>query len=392
MKFAHLADCHVGGWKEPELKNLGLQYFENAIDTCIKNNVAFVIISGDLFNTAIPEIQTIKETARILHKLKDHDISCYIIAGSHDYSPSGKTMLDVLEESGLVKNVMKFNNNQLKFTQDKTGTKFTGIYGRRGGLEVLDYDKLNKEPLEKEEGFKIFLFHTALEEFKPESLNAIDIQSYRSLPKNFNYYAGGHVHYIFQKQVPDYGLITYPGPIFPNSFKELEELKGGGFYIVDEKLNFEHIKIRLKEVVSLQIDVTDLTPDQAKDKILKELTQDLKDKIVTLRIFGKLKSGKPSEIGIKQLIEKIECFSLIKNTSKLISEEFEEQETLPTEIVNIEQVIIQQNSGKLLVLTKDKEEELTQKLILNLDKEKLEGEKNADYENRIIKDSLEILK
>ena len=135
-----------------------------------------------------------------------------------------------------------------------------------------------------------------------------------------------------------------------------------------------------------------MTPDQAKDKILKELTQDLKDKIVTLRIFGKLKSGKPSEIGIKQLIEKIECFSLIKNTSKLISEEFEEQETLPTEIVNIEQVIIQQNSGKLLVLTKDKEEELTQKLILNLDKEKLEGEKNADYENRIIKDSLEILK
>ena len=38
-------------------------------------------------------------------KLYDANIPCFIIAGSHDYSVSGKTFLDVLEHAGFCKNV-----------------------------------------------------------------------------------------------------------------------------------------------------------------------------------------------------------------------------------------------------------------------------------------------
>ncbi|MEK6951660.1 MAG: DNA repair exonuclease, partial [Nanoarchaeota archaeon] len=193
MKFAHLADVHIGGWREEELKNLTIESFKKAIEICIEENVGFVLICGDLFNTSIPQIDLIKETASILNKLRDNDIDVYFIPGSHDYSPSGKTMLDVLEEAGLATNVMKFKDNKLTFTKDKTGTKLTGMYGRRSSLETLDYQKLEKDHLEKEPGFKIFLFHTTLEEFKPKDLEKIQGESYSSLPKNFNYYAGGHV-------------------------------------------------------------------------------------------------------------------------------------------------------------------------------------------------------
>ena len=387
MKFAHLADCHIGGWREPELKQLGLESFEKAIDISIENKVGFVIISGDLFNTALPEINIIKETARILHKLKDHDISCYMIAGSHDYSPSGKTMLDVLEKSGIIINVMKFKNNKLIFTEDKTGVKLTGMYGKKGGLEKFDYEKLEKTHLESEPGFKIFLFHTALDEFKPPELKTVDTQSFVLLPKNFNYYAGGHVHYIFNKIQKNYGLITYPGPTFPNNFKELEELKSGGMYLVDDKLNLKHIKVELKKVVSIKIDLTDLTPTQAQDKIKQTLNQDLKDKIVTIRLLGKLKSGNQSEIEIKKITEDIDCFIILKNTSKITSTDFEEFE-ITEETPYIEDKIIEKNSGQLKTFNKEDEIKLTKLLIIALDKEKQEGEKTADFENRIIKDIL----
>ncbi|MEK6907429.1 MAG: metallophosphoesterase, partial [Nanoarchaeota archaeon] len=77
MKFAHLSDCHVGGWREDKLKELSIVAFEKAMELCVKENTAFVLISGDLFNTSLPNIDIIKRTAQALDKLRENDISCY---------------------------------------------------------------------------------------------------------------------------------------------------------------------------------------------------------------------------------------------------------------------------------------------------------------------------
>ena len=139
MKFAHLADCHIGGWKDIQLKEISIKAFDEAIKICIKENVAFVLIAGDLLNTSLPSIDLIKRTAEILTKLKEHEIDVYIIPGSHDFSPSGKTMIDVLEHAGLMNNVMKIKDNKLIFTQDKTGVKITGLVGFRNNLYKYYY-------------------------------------------------------------------------------------------------------------------------------------------------------------------------------------------------------------------------------------------------------------
>jgi DNA repair exonuclease SbcCD nuclease subunit len=108
MKFAHLGDCHLGGWRQPELKDLNFRSFQYAIDKCIKEKVDFVLVTGDLFDSAYPPIDTLKDTFREFRKLKEEKISVFLIAGSHDYSVSGKTFLDVLEKSGFCKNVVVF--------------------------------------------------------------------------------------------------------------------------------------------------------------------------------------------------------------------------------------------------------------------------------------------
>ena len=68
MKFAHLSDCHIGGWHEYNLRDANLRSFKKAIEICIEEHVGFVIIAGDLFDNALPSIDILKETAKILRK------------------------------------------------------------------------------------------------------------------------------------------------------------------------------------------------------------------------------------------------------------------------------------------------------------------------------------
>src|SRR3989338_9249366 len=147
MKFAHLADCHIGSWRDPKLRDISTIAFSKAIDKCIEEAVDFILISGDLFNTSLPRIDNLKTVVSILNQLKKRGIPVYIIAGSHDYSPSGKTMLDVLEAEGLFINVLKGHEIdgklKLDFTIDhKTGAKITGMLGKRYSLEKEYYKNL----------------------------------------------------------------------------------------------------------------------------------------------------------------------------------------------------------------------------------------------------------
>ena len=44
----------------------------------------------------------------------------------------------------------------------------------------------------------------------------------------------------------DSGFV-YPGPLFPNNFKELEDLKQGSFVIVDTESNSRLQRIKLQQ-------------------------------------------------------------------------------------------------------------------------------------------------
>ncbi|MBR9699668.1 exonuclease SbcCD subunit D [Candidatus Woesearchaeota archaeon] len=383
MKYAHIADCHIGGWRDPQLSDLSIKAFELAIDKVIEEKVDFVLLAGDLFNTSLPAVDKLKEATRKLKQLKDNDIPVYMIAGSHDYSPSGKTMLDVLENAGLAVNVCKGEEKDgklhLKFTIDKkTGAKITGILGRMGSLDKNYFENLAREPLEKETGYKIFLFHALLTELKPKNLDKVDSHPLSLLPKNFNYYAGGHPHFVHNEDMKGYGRVCYTGPLFPNSFSELEELGNGGFFIVEND-EVKRISIKLYDVERISIGCNHDTAEQAEEKLRKALDKDLKSKIVTMRMSGTLESGKPSDIDFRQLFTEAKAkgaFAILRNTSALTSKEFEE---IKVELSNPEEV-----EEKLIEEYIDKDSvSLTKELLKTLDTQKQEGETVYVFEKRL---------
>ncbi|MBW2982384.1 exonuclease SbcCD subunit D [Candidatus Woesearchaeota archaeon] len=397
MLFAHLADCHIGSWRDPKLRDVSTKAFVKAIDLCIEKNVDFIVIAGDLFNTSLPSIDLLKETTKKLKQLKDKDIPVYMIAGSHDFSPSGKTMLDVLEHAGLIKNVAKGeiidNKLKLDFTIDKkTGAKITGLLGKKGSLEKEYYENLLKEYLEKEQGYKIFIFHSALTELKPEEFKEMESQPLSLLPKNFNYYAGGHPHFILEKEESDYGLIAYPGPLFPNNFRELEKLGRGGFYLVNvenENTLVEYQPIQIHNIFKINIDANHKTPEQVESEIKEKIKgHEFNNTIITIRVEGTLESGKPSDINFKEIFEILygkSAFFIMKNTNKLTTAEFEEIKTQTTSVDEIESSIIKEHLQQIKVtdLTPEKEKNLIKDLMKELSSEKEEGETITTFENRI---------
>jgi len=401
-----MADSHIGSWKDPKLRDASTRAFLKAIGLCIEKQVDFVLIAGDLFNTALPGIDALKLVVTELKKLKDNSIPVYTIPGSHDFSPSGKTIIDVLENAGLLINVMEGKiideKLNLKFTLDKkTGAKITGIFGKKGMLEKSHYKSLLKKELEQEKGFKIFMFHTALTEFKPEEIDSMDSQPLELLPKNFDYYAGGHIHYIFNKKEPGYGLIAYPGPLFPNSFSELEKLENGGFYILektDNGIKLKHEPVIVYNVFSLKLDCNNKSPEQIKEELEEKIkNKEFINTIVTIRLTGTLDSGKPSDINIKEIFSKLYdkgAYFVMKNTSGLKTKELDEIKIQADSIEDTEESLIKESLGKIKVdnLSVEEEKKLTKQLMAILSNEKEEGERVADFEKRIKEDIEKIIK
>ena len=66
MKYAHLADLHLGSWREDKMRDLSTQAFLQAIDTCIQEKVDFILFAGDIFNTSLPALDTLKIVAKKL--------------------------------------------------------------------------------------------------------------------------------------------------------------------------------------------------------------------------------------------------------------------------------------------------------------------------------------
>ena len=391
VKFSHIADCHLGGWRDPRMRELNSLAFEKAIERSISLQVDFVLICGDLYNTALPAIEVVKDSVRILGKLREAKIPVYIIAGSHDYSPSGKTMLGVLEEAGLVINVAKQKEGEglcLEFTQDpKTGTKMCGIIGRRGALEQSYYEHLNREELESEEGFKVFLFHSALLELKEKGFEEMLAMPLSYLPKGFDYYAGGHVHVICDKEVDGYRVV-YPGPLFPNSFDETEKLKGGGFFVYDNG-SVTREEVTLKRVVEVLVKSNSHTSEEVMGLLQAALIgKDFSDSIVTIRCKGILGSGKISDIDFSSFVKQIYemgAYFVMRNTRGLESQAFEAVRIEEEQIDVLEKNLVKEHAGqdKRLGFDVEKEVSFGLELLGALSSEKNEGETKSTYDDRM---------
>lgn len=410
-KFAHITDCHLGSWRNPKLRELNLQAFEKSISISIKEQVDFILITGDFFDVNIPQLAPVKRAVEILKQARDSGIAVYMIYGSHDFNTANISMIDILHSAELFIKPTDFQSTTdsviLKFFVDKkTGAKITGISGRKVGLDREMYEKLDKKNLEMEDGFKIFLLHKGIQEILPLDMNFRDSLPISLIPKGFEYYGGGHIHKRVEKKING-SVIVYPGPLFGSSFQDLEETAKGekrGFYIIsfDKKiLDCRFIEINLVDILYNEIVSSKWNSETLEDEITKNISGlEVTNKIVLIKVKGKL-LGKRSNIDFGKfsldisnrgaLMSFINTNNLSTDETKVIAvhsdNKFDiEREIFHESIKNFQSEPALSDKVKKQInskLTGKSGESISISLLEILRNEKLENENTSTYDDRI---------
>jgi len=408
-KFAHISDMHLG-FHNRNLQQIEQQIFEKIFDICINKKVDFILITGDIFHSHIPAMHIQTYVFKKFREVYEANIPIYVIFGSHDSSPITSSVVDIITIVGFFNNVtqktiFEEDSIQLDFIEEqKTHVKITGISGRTSGLDKEYFEKLNRKHLKNEKGFKIFLFHSGINELTKSNDEMVSI-SLSSLPIGFNYYAGGHVHTFTKKEVKNYGTICYPGTPFAGYHSDLEENANGkkrGFVIVDfdteiQKVNFIEINDIDCEIV--ECNVSGKIPDAVNLDLLKQINKlTIKNKIILIKIWGELKSGKIRDINLLKFKEELFGEGAIDvqiNRRNLKSKEYVLQPLNVKSKEDLENKILEQN----ILSIKNDQNELLGKHGLKLAKTLLQEfkqpialtEKKKDYQRRIQDETLKFL-
>ena len=311
MIFSHISDTHLGlqqyGLEERE-KDI-YDSFNQAIDISINDHVDFVIFAGDIFHTPNPSGAAILQMANALKKLKHNSIESFFILGQHDISRVRATPVPYvyhnLEFSKYVgrgkavyyKNVMiagfdKIRKNEISTFEEK----------------FKELDSVAKQ----HDGHKIMVLHqgiTEINQFAGE-LNASD------LPKNFTYYAMGHLH---DKLVKDFdqlgGPLVYPGSTETTTSEGIKETEKG-FFEVDISSNEAKpswIKLDTRPQFSAKVDFEEF--DNSVTKIIEKIDTLNKKPIIEVKIHGKSVERDVVEAKISQIIPKtLHCSWKISQT------------------------------------------------------------------------------
>jgi DNA repair exonuclease SbcCD nuclease subunit len=405
-----MADIHLGANSDPALSRLEMQAFTQAIDECFKENVDFILICGDLFHVSIPDLRVVDYAVRKLKQVADHGIPVYAIYGSHDFTPNGKSVVDIIESAGLIKRIVsgEIEGEKLKlsfFVDPRTGAKIVGISGRKGALDREYYEMLHRESLESEKGFKIFAFHAGLDELKPQYLSSMESIPISLLPKGFDYYAGGHMHERIERDLTRYEHVVFPGALFGSQTRDHEASGKGqerGLYIVsfdDSVSSIRFVPVRVCAFVYEDLDVEGKNAHQAEAWLEESLESvDVSDKVVMLRVRGELSGGKTSDINFGRLRQNVVergAISVYVNRHGLTSKEFAAIKAAGEDIQAIESRLLMENIGTVKVsddsLRGGKGTKLAMTLLKVLRRPVKAGESKQNYDESMKEQGIETL-
>ncbi len=195
FKFIHAADIHLDsplrgleryeGAPVDEIRGSIRRAFDHLIDLAIEEQVAFVLIAGDLYDGDWKDYNTALYFNKCMSKLNNHGIKVFIIRGNHDAAnlmtkhlrlPGNVTLLSTKKPERIV--LKDFN---------------VCIHGQSYANRSVQENLSKNYPQGDSKFFNIGMLHTSLDgreghdHYAPCSVD--DLHS-----KGYQYWALGHIH------------------------------------------------------------------------------------------------------------------------------------------------------------------------------------------------------
>lgn len=245
FSFIHSADIHL----DSPLKGLEVyqdapveqirwaarRAFDNLVDLAINEEVAFVLLAGDLYDGDWKDYNTGIYYVNRMGRLKDAGIPVFMVSGNHDAASQ------ITRALNLPDNVTLFSHKKVETSiLDHLGV---AIHGQSFSTRAVTDDLTRNYPQGDPGLFNIGILHTSLngrpnhEPYAPCTLDAL-----RS--KGYQYWALGHVHQ--REEICREPWVVFPGNLQGRHIRETGA-KGCTLVSVDDG--------RVVEVEARELDV-----------------------------------------------------------------------------------------------------------------------------------------
>jgi exonuclease SbcD len=272
-KFLHAADIHLDsplrglaryeGVPADDVRLASRTAFENLIEAAIDEEVAFVILAGDLFDGDWPDFGTGLFFCAAMGRLEKAGIDVYLLYGNHD----AESVLT--RKLPLPGNVHVFGTRKAEtFTHGSTWAVIHGWSYRekdtRGNLAAA-------YPAAVPNTFNVGVLHTALGGRPPHASYApCSLQDLSS--KGYDYWALGHVHEF--EVVSKTPMVVFPGNLQGRSVRELGPRGAVLITVKDDRIVGEPERIFLDSIRWSRVDV-DVSGVASEAELIARLRQAL---------------------------------------------------------------------------------------------------------------------
>ena len=270
MKIIHCADMHLDSKmngnldreKAKERKYELLATFLRMVEYAVTEEVAAIIIAGDLFDTRNISVHTKNAVLEAISSNRQVDF--YYIKGNHK---GADEFLEELEE--VPENLKLFGDTWTEYELRKgSGIR---LYGLELGNDhsSLIYSSLMLDPRD----FNIVTLHGQIGTYKSrDDAESISLNELKN--KNIDYLALGHIHEYQMGDLPSRGKYCYCGCLEGRGFDECGE---HGFVLLDidentHECDMQFVPIAKRNIYELECDITGLeTTPSILEKIRDEI-------------------------------------------------------------------------------------------------------------------------
>jgi DNA repair exonuclease SbcCD nuclease subunit len=245
FRFIHTADIHLDSPLKgleahedapiKEIRGATRRAFDNLIDLAIEEEIAFVLIAGDLYDGDWKDYNTGLYFANRMGRLEKAGIRAFIVSGNHDAASNTTKAMPLPKNCHLFK-----PKDPESIKLDDLGVI---IHGQSYASKAVTDNLASGYPQNESGYFNIGLLHTSLtgrenhENYAPCSLDELT-------SKGYGYWALGHVHK--REVVAEDPKVIFPGNIQGRHIKETGP-KGATLVTVEDG--------RIVEVEERQLDV-----------------------------------------------------------------------------------------------------------------------------------------
>jgi DNA repair exonuclease SbcCD nuclease subunit len=288
--FIHAADLHLDsplrglpdydGAPSSEIRGATRCALTNLVDLAISEEVAFVIIAGDLYDGDWRDYNTGLFLISELRRLRDADIPVYIVAGNHD------AVSNITKSLRLPDNVNMFSTR--KPETKKIDSINVALHGQSFEARELNENIAALYPPCQPGYFNIGILHTSADgqyehgTYAPCSVDTM-------IARGYDYWALGHVHnYVELNKNP---WIVFPGNTQGRHVRETG-VKGCALVTVDDGVvtSVEHRELDVLRWSVIEINVDGLDQSSLVLERVKQVLSDFEsdiDRLHAVRIYLK---------------------------------------------------------------------------------------------------------